>query len=78
MPKKSSLFKIRMPSIRIGRKGPRLTNVGASIGGKDSRVNISRQGVSTTVGVPGVHYNTRRGCLISPAVLFRGLFKKRR
>ena len=76
--KKSGLIKLRQPKIRITPKGVKVTNVGATIGGKNARFNVSRQGVTASVGVSGARYNSRRGCVISPFTLLAGLFRRKR
>lgn len=70
-------MKIRKPKIAIGKKGVKLTNIGASIGGKGGRVNLSRKGVSATVGTKGASYNTRRGCILSPLTWLGWIFKRK-
>ena len=75
--KKAGLLKIRRPKLRITSKGIKWTNVGASIGGKNARFNISRKGVSATVGTRGATLNTRRGCLLSPFTLLQSLFRRK-
>ena len=75
--KKSSFLKLRKPSLRITSKGVKLTNIGASLGGKNARLNLSRKGVSATVGTPGASMNTRRGCLLSPLTLIERLFRRK-
>lgn len=77
MTKKASWIKIRRPRLRITSKGIRWVNTGVSIGGKAGRVNISRQGVNTTIGGPGASYNTKRGCLLSPFTWLGMLFGRK-
>lgn len=55
-------MKIRKPRIRIGKRGPRLTNVGVRLGGKRAGVNLSRRGASGSIKVGKASYNTKRGC----------------
>jgi hypothetical protein len=76
MAKKPSLIRIRKPQIRINTKGIRLTKPTVSIGTKSDHINLSAQGPSVTVGVPGATVNTRRGCLLSPVTLLGRLFKR--
>jgi hypothetical protein len=76
--KKSSFLKIRKPALRVTSKGVKLTNIGASLGGKNARINLSRKGVSATVGTPGASLNTRRGCLLSPVTLIEGWLRRRK
>ena len=76
--KKSGLIKLRRPKLRITAKGIKLVNVGATIGGKHARFNVSRQGVNATIATPGASLNTRRGCLLSPLTLIESLFKRKR
>lgn len=55
-------MKFRKPRLRISKKGKiSLSGGGVSIGGRHARVNISKSGVSGTVGAKGIRYNTRRG-----------------
>lgn len=70
-------FKIRKPQLRITKKGVRLTNVGATIGGKHARLNVGRKGVSTSVGTRGASLNTRRGLTLSPWTLLKRLFGRK-
>lgn len=76
MPRKSSLIRLRKPKIRITARGIKLVNLGATIGGKHARLNLSPRGVSATVGTPGASLNTRRGCLLSPFTLVERLFRR--
>jgi len=62
-------MKIRKPRITIGKKGVGLSNIGASVGGKNARVNIGRKGLSGTVRAGGASFNTRKGCSL-PIGLF--------
>jgi hypothetical protein len=75
--KKPSFVKIRPPKIRITSKGVKLINVGATVGGKNARFNLSRKRISASAGVPGASFNTRRGCLLSPFTLHGSRFKRR-
>ena len=49
----------------------------ARVGGKNVGVNVSSKGVSTSAGVRGATYNTRRGCLLSPFTWLGMLFRRR-
>lgn len=80
MTKKRSIFSIRRrgPQIRLTKNGVRVTRPTISVGTKAVRVNLgSRSGPSLTTGAPGLSYNTRRGCIISPFTLLGNLFKRR-
>jgi hypothetical protein len=76
MAKKGSWIKLRKPRLRLTRKGLKVENVGATVGGKGARINLSRSGVSASGGVPGATYNTRRGCMLSPFTLLGQLFRR--
>ena len=78
MAKKPNLIRLRKPKIRLTAKGIKLVNLGASIGGKHARINLSSQGVSATVGTPGASLNTRRGCMLSPFTLLARLFRRKK
>jgi len=79
MPKKRGFWRIRWPTIRLGRRGLRTVGPSATLGaGGPVRLNVSRSGPSISAGVPGANFNTRRGCLISPVTLARRLFARRR
>jgi hypothetical protein len=55
-------FKFRKPRLRISKKGkPSLSGDGISFGDKGGRVNLSKSGLSATVGGKGSSYNTRHG-----------------
>ena len=55
-------FKFRKPRLRISKSGkPSLSGGGVSFGGKGGRVNLSKSGLSATVGGKGASYNTKRG-----------------
>lgn len=55
-------FRIRKPRLRMNKKGKiSLSGGGASFGDKNSRINISKSGVNSTVGADGKSYNTNRG-----------------
>ena len=79
MPKKRGFWRIRWPTIRLGRRGLRTVGPSATLGaGGPVRLNVSRSGPSISAGVPGATFNTRRGCLFSPFTLARRLFRRRR
>lgn len=68
MPK---LFSFRKPKLRITKKGKlSISGGGIRIGGKGGGINLSRKGVSGTIGSPVGSYNTRRG--FTARGLFRG------
>jgi hypothetical protein len=72
-------FTIRWPRIRVSKKGKvSVVNAGVSLGNKNARINVGRQGVSTSVGVPGARLNSRRGLLLSPFTLLARLFRRKR
>jgi hypothetical protein len=55
-------MRIRKPRLRISKKGKvSFGGGGLSLGGKHARLNISKSGVSGTVGAGGSSYNTKRG-----------------
>jgi hypothetical protein len=55
-------FRIRKPRLRVSKSGkPSLSGGGISFGGKGGRVNLSKSGLSATVGGKGASYNTKRG-----------------
>jgi hypothetical protein len=55
-------FRFRKPRLRVNKKGKiSLSGGGMSIGNKNARLNISKSGVSGTVGAKGKSYNTKRG-----------------
>lgn len=55
-------FRIRKPRLRISKSGKvSLSGFGASVGGKNNRLNISKSGLSGTVGAKGQSFNTKRG-----------------
>jgi len=71
------LIRFRPPRIRISAKGVKIVKPSARVGGKNVGVNVSSKGVSTSAGVRGATYNTRRGCLLSPFTWLGMLFRRR-
>ncbi len=69
MPK---LFHVRRARLRITRRGIRVTPASVRIGGRNSWVNVSRHGISTTTRVPGGTYNSRRGCSVGLIFVMAG------
>jgi hypothetical protein len=58
----AKLFRVRKPRLRVSKRGKVSSSGGGiSIGGKSNHINISKSGVSNTIGVPGVSYNSKRG-----------------
>lgn len=56
-------LRVRRPSLRVSPKGKvSITSPSVRVGGRRSGVNISRRGVSSTIGTPLGSYNTKRGC----------------
>jgi len=78
MPKKRGFWRIRWPTLRLGRRGLRTVAPSATLGNGPVRLNVSRSGPSISAGVPGATFNTRRGCFFSPFTLARRLFRRRR
>jgi hypothetical protein len=62
-------FRFRKPRLSIGKKGVKVSSAGASIGGKNFRVNLSKKGISTTSKVGKASYNSRRGCSMPLGIL---------
>jgi hypothetical protein len=66
--RKSKLFSIRKPRLRISSKGVRVAPPGLRIGSR-AGVNILRKGVSGFVRGKRGSFNTRRGCSVPLGVL---------
>lgn len=62
-------FKFRKPRLTIGKKGPKISGAGASIGGKNFKVNLSKSGVNTTSKIGKASYNSKRGCSMPLGIL---------
>lgn len=61
----AKIFRVRKPRLRISKRGKvSLSGGGISVGGRNARINLSKSGVSTSFGVPGIRYNSRRGLTV--------------
>lgn len=65
----AKFFRVRKPRLTIGKKGVKVSSGGVSIGGKNTRVNISKSGVSTTTKIGKASYNSKRGCSMPLGIL---------
>ena len=76
MPRKSKLFSIRGPRLRVTSKGVKISKPTARIGRK-AGINISSKGISASYRSKAGSISTRRGSTLNPLRWIINLFRRK-